>query len=80
MDNQPAIWVLSDAELDEVAGGKHGDGGSAGAGGGTVVEIVEISIGEIVAAASGHSTVTISLAGLGSNTTSNAPSDGHHRH
>jgi hypothetical protein len=78
MDDQPAIYLLSDTELDAVAGGRHGGGGGGG-NSGTVVEIVEISIGEIVAAASGGSTVTFNIAGLGSNTTTNKSSGSRHR-
>jgi hypothetical protein len=83
MDDQPTIYLLSDAELDAVTGGRRGGGGGGWGGGGgnsgTIVEIVEISIGELVAAASGNSTVTINLAGIGNNTTANT-SSGRHNH
>jgi hypothetical protein len=67
MDTQPTIYVLSDADLDAVTGGKKGGGGGGG-GGGETVEIVEISIGEIVAAA--NSTVTLDVVTGGGNNTS----------
>jgi hypothetical protein len=80
MDDQPTIYVLSDAELDEVTGGRRGGGGGGGsANSGTIVEIVEISIGEIVTTGSGNSNVTVNVAGLGSNGTDNSSSRGHHR-
>lgn len=74
MDNQPTIWSLSDAELDAVTGGRN-SGNS-----GTIVQIVEISIGQIVAVASGNSTITFSLAGIGNIANANASSHAHHRH
>lgn len=81
MDDLPTICLLSDAELDAVTGGRHGGGGGGGGGNsGTIVEIVEISIGEIVAAASGNSTVTLNLVGIGSTTTANTSFGGHHHH
>ena len=81
MDNQPTIYLLSDAELDAVSGGRQGGRlGSGGGNSGTIVEIVEISIGQIVAAASGNSTITFNLAGIGNNTTANTSSTAHHRH
>ncbi len=79
MDDQSMIYLLSDAELDAVTGGRRGGGGGGRGNSGTIVEIVEISIGEIVAAASGGSTITINLAGLGNNTTANTSSGGRHR-
>jgi hypothetical protein len=78
MDDQPTIYALSDAELDEVTGGRRGGGGGS-TNSGTIVEIVEISIGEIVTTGSGNSTVTVNVAGLGSNATDNSSSRGHHR-
>lgn len=81
MGNQSTICLLSDADLDAVTGGRHGGGGGRGGGNtGTIVEIVEISIGEIVAAATGNSIITINLAGLGNNATANTSFRGNHRH
>jgi len=71
MDTQPTIYVLSDAELDAVTGGKKGGGGG---GGGETAEIVEISIGEIVAV--GNSTVTLDVVTGGGN--NNSGSSGRH--
>src|ERR1700761_7906452 len=80
MDDQPTIYLLSDTELDAVTGGRKGGGGGGGGGNsGTIVEIVEISIGEVVAAATGNSTVTFNLAGIGNNTTANTSSGRHDR-
>ena len=75
MDDQPTICLLSNAELDAVTEGRGGGGG--GGNSGTVVEIVEISIGEIVA--EGNSTVTVDVAGIGNSTTANTSSGNHHR-
>jgi hypothetical protein len=69
MDTQPTMYVLSDTDLDAVTGGKKGGGG------GTVVEIVEISIGEIVAA--GHSTVVLDVVGIGNNKSSSGKQKKH---
>jgi hypothetical protein len=74
MGKQPTIYLLSDNEIDAVTGGKKKDGGDGGTT--TVVEIVEISIGEIVA--TGHSTVTLDVAGAGDTSTSS--SGGHKKH
>ena len=76
MDDLSGPYRLSDAEIDAVAGGHHGDGGGGGGGGSgnTVVEIIEI--GEVVAI--GNSTVTFNVAGIGNATTTSSQSQGHH--
>jgi hypothetical protein len=74
MDHQPAIRLLSDAELDEVTGAR----GRGGRNGGTTVEIVNITIGELVAAASGDAAVTVNVVGIGNAVTSNTFSSGRH--
>ena len=61
MDTQPTIYVLSDAELDAVTGGKKGGGGG---GGGETAEIVEISIGEIVAVGNSTDSASARLPGM----------------
>jgi hypothetical protein len=84
MDERSTLCLLSDAEVDAVAGGRHGNGGGGGGGNGnggsgnTIVEIVEISIGEVVAEAVGGSTATINLVGIGNATTTNVQSGGRH--
>lgn len=75
MDGLPALHVLSDAELDMVAAGKGNKGG-----GGTVVDIVEISIGELILAPSGNSTVSLSLAGIGDASSGGGKSTKDHSH
>ena len=60
MTTQPTLYLLHDSELDAVTGGKH----KAASTGGTVVGIVEVSIGEIVA--TGHSSITLNIVGAGS--------------
>ena len=87
MDEQSTLCLLSDAEVDAVAGGRHGNGGGGGGGGGgvsgsgnTIVEIVSISIGEVVAQAVGGSIATINLIGIGNAATTNVQSGGRHHH
>nr|WP_294556651.1 hypothetical protein [uncultured Rhodopila sp.] len=69
MDDQPTLRLLADAELDAVTGGHHG--GQAGNGGTTeIVQLVEVSIGEVVAAGTGNTaTVTLNIIGSGTATT-----------
>ena len=74
MDTGTTISLLSDSDLDEVAGGKH----STASGGGTVVNVVEISIGEIVAA--GGSAIILEVSGGGSISNTKASSGGHKKH
>jgi hypothetical protein len=84
MDEQSTPCLLSDAEVDAVAGGRHGNGGGGGGGvsgsGNTIVEIVSISIGEVVAQAVGGSIATINLIGVGNAATTNVQSGGRHHH
>jgi hypothetical protein len=84
MDERSALCLLSDAEVDAVAGGRHGNGGGGGGGvsgsGNTIVEIVSISIGEVVAQAVGGSIATINLIGVGNAATTNVQSGGRHHH
>jgi hypothetical protein len=83
MDERSALCLLSDAEVDAVAGGRHGGGGGGGGvsgSGNTIVEIVEISIGQVVAQAAGGSTAVINLVGIGNSATTTTQSGGRHHH
>jgi hypothetical protein len=81
MDERSALSLLSDAEVDAVAGGRHGGGGGGVSGSGnTIVEIVEISIGQVVAQAAGGSTAVINLVGIGNSATTTTQSGGRHHH
>lgn len=78
MDDLSRTYCLPDAELGVVTGGRGG-GYQGGGNSGTIVEIVEISIGEIVTTASGNSTATVNLSGIGDATTANRSAGGSRR-
>jgi len=78
MDALSGVYRLSDAEIDAVAGGRHGwDGGGGGGvgGGNTIVEIFEI--GNLVAV--GNSTITFNVVGIGNATSTYSQPHGHYR-
>ena len=82
MADVPTIYTLADADLDAVAAGRHGGGGGGG-GAVTIVEIVEVTIGEVIANAGGVANINVGVAGIGSNTfntgSSHSNNGAHHR-
>ena len=70
MDDLDPIRLLSDSEIEAVAAGHGGIRGNNNSV--TIVEIVDVEIGELVANASGNANVNVEIAGIGNNSNSSS--------